>query len=217
MFENTFSFLKALRENNNREWYAAHKDLYQRAKTEFEHLTEILIYECSRLDASVAGLAPNDCIFRIFRDVRFSKNKEPYKTNFGAFIAPGGRKAMRAGYYLHVEPGACFVAGGIYLPPAEVLRAIRKDIYEHFEEFSELLAESELQRIYGSIEGEHLKLAPKGFPKDFKGIELLKFKSYGLLSSVTDAALQHPDSLQHIVNSFRVAVPFVRFLNEAIE
>ena len=97
MFEKSFSFLKPLKKNNNREWYHANKDLYLEAKEEFEHITELLIHEISKFDRSILGLTPKDCIFRIFRDVRFSKDKSPYKTNFGTFMVPGGRKASNAG------------------------------------------------------------------------------------------------------------------------
>ena len=184
MLEKSLEFLGKLKENNNREWYHANKSLYQEAKAEFEHLTELLIHETSKFDRSILGLTPKECIFRIFRDVRFSKDKSPYKTNFGTFLTPGGRKAGNAGYYLHIEAGASFIATGIYMPPSNVLRAIRKDIYEHYEEYMEILAQPDLKSHFGEVSGDKLKTPPRGFNKDFEGIEHLKFKSFGLSEPV---------------------------------
>ena len=215
MLEKSFAFLTPLRENNNRDWYHAHKSLYQAAREEFEQITEILLHEVGQFDKSVAGLIPKDCIFRIFRDVRFSKDKSPYKTNFGTFLSAGGRKSTHAGYYLHIEPGGSFVAAGIYMPPPEVLRAIRNDIVEHYREYIEIIEEKELKEHFGEVSGEKLKLPPKGFDKEFEGIEHLKFKNYGLITSRTDKQIQNNDSFGEIVSLFRIASPFVKFLNQA--
>ena len=217
MFEKTFSFLRQIKENNNREWYHANKSTYQDAKQEFEHFIELLIHESTNFDASLKGLTPKDCIFRIFRDVRFSKDKSPYKTNFGAFLVPGGRKSMHAGYYLHLEPGSSFIASGIYMPPSNILRAIRNDIFEHYEEYKSIINSSAIRSTFQEMGGEKLKSAPRGFPKDFEGIEDLKYKSYGLMNNQTDAEIMAPDSLETILNTFETAKPFVRFMNEAVE
>lgn len=215
MLEKSLGFLKQLRDNNQREWYHENKSLYNEAKTEFEQLTELLLHETQNFDKSIAGLSPKDCIFRIFRDIRFSKDKSPYKTNFGTFLCPGGRKAMNAGYYLHIEPGKSFIAAGIYMPPSHVLRAVRTDIYEHFEEYLEIINEPELKKCFGEVSGDKLKTPPKGFDKEFIGIEHLKFKNYGLMTDRSDSEIQAENSFADIIYHFKVASPFVKFLNEA--
>lgn len=217
MFKKSYEFLRQLKENNTREWYHAHKPLFNKAKQEFEHITEILIHEVTGFDKNISGLQPKDCIFRIYRDIRFSADKSPYKTNFGAFLVPGGRKSFFAGYYLHIEPGGSFIAAGSYMPPAPVLLAIRKDIYAYIEEFKNIIQSNELRELYGEIGGEKLKSAPRGFPKDFPDIELLKFKSYGLIRMKTDREIMHADIINEIVTCFKVSSPFVKFLNEAVK
>ena len=217
MFEKSYSFLRLLKQNNNREWYHANKNIYSEAKTEFEHVTEILIHEIAGIDQSIAGLTPKDCIFRIFRDVRFSKDKSPYKTNFGTFLAPGGRKAINAGYYLHIEPGESFIAGGIHIPPSPVLKAIREDIYEHTEEFKEIVQDVKEKANFDGFFGEKLSGAPRGFPKDLPDIELLKYKSYGLSKSFNDNEMTQRDMLQKIINDFKIIRPLIQFINEAIK
>jgi uncharacterized protein (TIGR02453 family) len=217
MFEKSFSFLRLLKQNNNRDWYHANKNIYNDAKLEFEHVTEILLHEMLVNENSLAGLIPKDCIFRIFRDVRFSKDKSPYKTNFGTFLTPGGRKAGNAGYYLHIEPGESFIAGGIYMPPSPILKAIRQDIYDHIEEFKAIVSEIKKNSEFDGFFGEKLSGAPRGFPKDFPDIEFLKFKSYGLSKSLPDNEFSANDILQKIISDFKILQPFIQFINEAIK
>lgn len=216
MFNTSFEFLRTLSQNNNREWYHANKSFYNNAKQEFEHVTEVLLHEVSKFDKDIKGLIPKDCIFRIFRDVRFSADKSPYKTNFGSFLTRGGKKAGFAGYYLHIEPGNSFIAGGIYMPPSPFLKAIRNDIYKHVEEFKEIIYSHELTDHFEPLSGDKLKKPPKGFPKDFSDVDLLKFKSYGFSKMKTDKEMMDDNILEEIVNSFRALYTFNRFLNEAI-
>jgi uncharacterized protein (TIGR02453 family) len=216
MFEKTYNFLRLIRANNNRDWYHANKNLFAEAKLEFEHVCEILINETGKFDPEVRGLLPKDCIFRIFRDVRFSSDKSPYKSNFGAFISRGGKKSGYAGYYLHLEPDGSFISGGIYLPPSPVLRAIREDIFEHIDEFKEIINESSFKKNFGSISADSLKTAPKGFPKDFKDIDLLKFTSYTMFKSKTDQEMKKPSILNEIPEVFHEMYRFNQFMNEAI-
>ncbi len=216
MFNKSFEFLTTLSQNNNREWYHANKSIYNDAKLEFEHITEILLHEVSKFDKDITGLVPKDCIFRIFRDVRFSANKLPYKTNFGTFLTRGGKKAGFAGYYLHIEPENSFIAGGIYMPPSPVLKEIRKDIFEHIEEFKEIIHSPQLSDNFEPMSGDKLKNPPRGFPKEFPDVELLKFKSYGFSKMKTDKEMMADTMLEEIVSSFRLLYPFIRFLNEGI-
>ncbi len=215
MFEKSYSFLQLIKQNNNREWYHANKNIYNEAKLEFEHVNELLLHKMAAIDTSLISLTPKDCIFRIFRDVRFSKDKSPYKTNFGSFIAAGGRKAGNAGYYLHLEPGGSFIAGGIYMPPSPVLKAIRQDIYEHTNEFKKIIAEAKKSGFEGFF-GDKLSGAPRGFPKDFPDIELLKHKSYGLSKYIPDGEITNDIALKNIINDFQNLHSLIQFLNEAI-
>lgn len=216
MFEKSFSFLTQIRENNNREWYHANKKFYQDAKAEFEQVTEVLINETSKFDTSIRGLQPKDCIFRIFRDVRFSNDKSPYKSNFGSFLCKGGKKSGYAGYYIHIEPGGSFIAGGIYMPPSPILKAIRDDIFEHVDEFKEIINSPEFINHYKTIDGDKLKTAPKGFPRDFTDIELLKYTSYTVGKYKTDKQMSASSIIGEITDAFKALYTFNRFLNEAV-
>jgi uncharacterized protein (TIGR02453 family) len=217
MLEKSFSFLRALKTNNNREWFNSHKNLYLDAKQEFESITELLIHEISSFDKDIAGLAAKDCIFRIFRDVRFSHDKSPYKTNFGAYLSKGGKKSYYAGYYFHIEPNESMIAGGIYMPPAPVLKAVRNEIFEHTDEFNEIIEEKDFVKHFGDFSGEKLKTAPKGFPKDFPDIELLKYKNYIVVENKTDKELMNDSLIKELKEGFKRIYRLNQFLNEAIK
>ena len=210
-------FLKELANNNTREWFHANKKRYQLIRKEYEQFVAHLIGEIATFDESVKNLHPKDCIFRINRDIRFSNDKSPYKTNFGAYITPGGRKAGFAGYYFHVEPGNSFVAGGIYRPPADRLKAIRTEIYENTGDFKEIIEDPDFKEEFGSIySDEKLKTAPKGFPKDFEDIELLNYKDYTVLKPLTDDMLTSDELVEEVIRAYQTLYPFNQFLNEAI-
>ncbi len=210
-------FLKKLAGNNEREWFRKNKDMYVKAKQEFELETSIFLSEIAKFDKSVSGLQPKDCIFRIFRDVRFSKDKSPYKTNFGTYMSKEGRKGGYAGYYLHIEPDNYFLAGGVYMPPSPVLRAIRNEIYHNLQEFKEILAAKSFKKYFGEIEGAKLISPPRGFPKEFTGADLLKYKDYNVLHYLTEQQLTDKDFISYAVIIFREMMPFNRFLNQAVE
>ena len=136
--KNILLFLNELKNNNNRDWFHANKPKYNEAKVEFENYINNLIPEIGKFDNEIKHLEAKECIFRIFRDVRFSKDKSPYKPNFGAYIVKGGKKSGNAGYYLHIEPENSFLGGGIYMPPSNILKAIRIEIYENIDEFKSI-------------------------------------------------------------------------------
>jgi uncharacterized protein (TIGR02453 family) len=209
----TYQFLKDLQNNNYKEWFQENRKTYDACRQHFVHVVELLIHEVSQFDRSVSGNSPKNCIFRINRDVRFSKDKSPYKTNFGAFITPGGRNAGKAGYYLHVEPEGSFLAGGIYMPPSPVLKAIRKEIFENYEEFLEIIKEKDFVKYYGDFEGERLKRCPRGFPEDFEGIEYLKLKHFTVMDSKPDKDLMNADFFNTAIEEFEALYPLNRFLN----
>jgi uncharacterized protein (TIGR02453 family) len=214
----TFRFLEQLRHNNDKLWFDANRSLYARLRNEFENFLETVISEISQFDREAAQTTAKASIFRINRDIRFSNDKLPYKTNFGAFIAKGGRKGINSGYYIHVEPGECFLAGGIYMPSASMLKAIREEIYENIDEFKDLLLAPSFAKHFGDrIGSEKLKSAPRGFPKDFADMDYLKYRSYTVLKSEPDSIYQQADFIKEVKDVFRAMAPFNQFLNRAVE
>jgi len=210
------NFLKDLDENNNREWFEQNKNTYLEAKQRFESYVNILIPQIKDIDSSIDVMSAKDCTFRIYKDVRFSKDKNPYKNNMGAYFAHGGKKGGFAGYYLHIEPNNCFVGGGLYMPEPLILNAVRTDIYENIEQFESIINNSEFLKIYPEIKGEKLKTAPKGFPKDFPKIELLKYKSYTVFKSFSEKEIIADNFFENVLNNFEIQKPFNDFINEPI-
>jgi uncharacterized protein (TIGR02453 family) len=216
--KDTFQFLAQLKKNNYKEWFEENRPLYNRVRKEFESFIDLVINEIRLFDKDFGQTSAKASIFRINRDIRFSRDKLPYKTNFGAFMAKGGKKADRAGYYLHIEPQGCFLAGGIYMPSGPVLKAIRKEIYYNIDEFKSVLTAPEFIRHFGTnLWGEKLKTAPQGFPKDFPDIEYLNYKHYTLLKEEPDSLFQREALLDEIRDVFKAMMPFNRFLNHAID
>lgn len=212
-----YSFLGELKNNNNKEWFQDNKIRYEACRKGFIQFLEIIIHEISQFDSSIKGQLPKNCLFRINRDIRFSKDKSPYKTNIGAFITPGGRNSGRAGYYIHLEPGSSFLAGGIYMPPSPVLKAIRQEIFENLEEFESIVKNEDFIRHFGEeFHGEKLKTKPKGFPDDFPGLEYLRYKHYTVAKEKTDKEMLSENILNEIIEVFESMYPLNRFLNQVI-
>ncbi|WP_423129327.1 DUF2461 domain-containing protein [Gaoshiqia sp. Z1-71] len=215
--ETLLEFLTALLKNNNKEWFDDNRSRYEENRDKMLFLTEILIGEIRKFDPDIPMISPKECLFRIFRDVRFSNDKTPYKTHFGSFIANGGRKSLRAGYYVHIEPGNSFLGGGIWCPPAEQLKAIRFEIVDHADGLKEILNDRDFKNYFSGIEGEKLKTAPKGFDKDFGDVDLLKYKSYTFGIPVSDKQLLNGDLVDYSVKVFRELYKANRFLNAALD
>ncbi|MGQ7869033.1 DUF2461 domain-containing protein [Sunxiuqinia sp. sy24] len=211
------NFLNDLRENNNREWFNDNRKRYEEAKEQMLFFTELMIQEIHKFDESIPLIDPKDCLFRIFRDVRFSHDKSPYKTHMGSFIARGGRKSELAGYYIHIEPGNSFLGGGIWRPEASVLKAIRTDIYNHPDSLKEVINDVGFKKYYPSIEGEKLKTAPKGFPKDFEDIDLLRYKSYTFGLGLDDQTVLSDNFVNTAIDAFRELSKANRYLNHALD
>ena len=209
-------FLDTLKANNRREWFQENKPFYEEAKMAFEQLVAMLIPVIRGIDSDVDVVSPRECVFRIFRDVRFSKDKSPYKTNFGAFIAKGGRKSPYAGYYLHIEPGSSFVGGGAYMPEPRCLKAIRTGIFENAEAYKSIINSDAFTKYFGGMFGETLKTSPKGFPKDFTDIDLLKNKHYAVTHSVEDDFWFSKTMMEDLEEIYTALYGLNRFLNNAI-
>nr|WP_319271740.1 DUF2461 domain-containing protein [uncultured Draconibacterium sp.] len=214
--EKVLGFLKQLAENNNREWFNDNRKWYEESKEKVIFLTDVLINEIGEFDPAVRGLLPKDCVFRIFRDVRFSKDKRPYKTNFGSFICKGGRKSMNPGYYFHLEPGGCFVAGGIYMPPSPVLKSIRNYVANHGDELLDIINEPDFKKEFPEMFDDKLKLAPKGFAKDHEHIELLKYKSFIYSKTLGENVVTGDNYIKQLVKFYEQLYPLNVYLYEAL-
>lgn len=189
-FSKLIQFLTDLGENNNKEWFHDHNDTYQNLRKEFIGFVQEVINETEKFDPSISGLDARKSIFRINRDIRFSKEKTPYKTNFGAALTDGGKKSPKAGYYLHLEPGKSFLAGGVWMPESEVLSNIRQEIDYNPKEFRALIENKDFKNTFGSLEGESLKTAPKGYTTDNEMIDILRMKSLVMTTELSDKKLE---------------------------
>ena len=178
--QHTIDFLRDLAENNNREWFNENKPRYEKARKNYEAFATDLLAYMQSIDPALANIEIKQCLYRIYRDVRFSKNKDPYKTHFGCYMAKnGGRSSLLAGYYFHLDPNESFFGGGIYMPQPEYLKTLRKEIYYQIDDFNKILHERTFKHFFNGIEPyEKLKKAPIGFPPDFEHIDILKNKHY---------------------------------------
>lgn len=212
-----YDFLKDLEANNTREWFDQNRDRYDVTRKKFLAVAELLIHEIRQFDKEIPALNPKDCVFRIFRDVRFSNDKRPFKSNYGCFIARGGRKSGFAGYYLHIQPGECFLSGGIYMPPPEHLKYIRQEIFYHPQNYIELIENKEFKSIFTLDYSDKLKTAPKGYPKDWEYLELIKNRNYAFGHRIEEEALFAPDFLKKAIELFKIIYPLNRYLNKAVD
>jgi uncharacterized protein (TIGR02453 family) len=212
--KSTLDFLKKLKKNNNREWFNSHKNLFENAKQDFEYFIGELIQRIIDFNPTLIGLQPKECLFRIYKDVRFSKDKKPYKLNFGASIGIGGRNSGMAGYYFHVQPGnQSFLAGGLYMPSADKLKAIRKKIVKD-RAFYEIIDNKTFKKYFKDMWGDKLKTAPQGYPKDHPDIELLKLKHYLVYSDLTDEQILSKNILDYSAKVYEAMSPLIHYLND---
>ena len=212
------SFLKELEKNNNRDWFHANKPMFEDAKVAFEEFINSLIPAIAKFDESVKMITAKESIFRIYRDVRFAKDKSPYKTNFGAFIAKGGKKNHGPGYYFHMEPGNCMISGGIWMPSTDVMKKVRQEIYYNIKEFKSILEKKAFREYYSGIDDwDRQKLVPKEFPKDFQDIELLKNRSFTVSHPLSEKQLYSSDLFDYVIRGYKVMQPYNAFLGRATE
>jgi uncharacterized protein (TIGR02453 family) len=214
----TLQFLKALEKNNNRDWFLANKNKYDVAKSNYLNFVEEVLNGILKFDTNLAELNPKQCVFRINRDVRFSKNKAPYKTNFGASFSKGAKKIDTAGYYFHLEPGACFIGGGLWMPQAPDLQKLRQEIDYCYKEFNGILQHKVFKKTFQGLSTD-AKLArpPKGYDIDNPAIELLKLKSFTAIMPLSDKEVLDPTIVKKTLSIFKTIAPLVHFLNRAIE
>ena len=216
--KSTLEFLSKLSKNNNREWFEKNRSTYENTKTNFKVFVDDLILSTSKFDPAIKNLESKNCIFRINRDVRFSKNKSPYKNNFGASISPGGKKSFSAGYYIQIQPGESFIAGGMWQPPAPQINAIRQEIDYHSNEFKKIISAKEFKKLFGILsEEDKLKSAPKGYDKMHPEIELLKHRSYIVVHPFKDSEVLSKDFLKNCCNTMKAMHPLNIFLRRACD
>jgi len=210
-------FLNALSKNNNREWFEENKPWFREEYQYFTDMVALILEKASNLDPDLGLLQPKKCVFRIYRDVRFSKDKSPYKTNFGAWINKGGKQSPSAGFYFQISPRGSFVGGGAYHPEAAVLSKIRQEIDYNSEKLHKIMDSKEYAKYFeGLWDGDTLKRAPKGYETDHPDIDIIKLKSFVGMHQLTDSMIKKDPLEDHILDIFASVSPFVNFLNEAI-
>ena len=218
--KSTLDFIKNLKKNNEREWFDANKEKYLSAKSNVDSFVEDVIKSFTSFDKSLAGLKAKDCVFRIYRDVRFSKDKSPYKTNMGAGINRGGKKMEIAGYYLHIEPGKTMIAGGRWMPSADHLKKIRQEIDYNGKQLHKILSDKNFKKLFGGLDNsDEYKLVrpPKGYDKDHKDVELLKLNSYLVWHEFSDKDVLSNNFLKNLTATAKAMKPLLDFLNTAID
>lgn len=218
--KSTLQFLKDLNKNNYREWFNDNKPRYEEAKGNVIEVVAELIKEINKFEPTLGYPEPKKCLFRIYRDTRFSKNKEPYKTNMGAIIGPDGNtKSLKSGYYMHIQPGGSFISCGVYMPFPPVLKAVRTAIDEDFETFSEIVNSKTFKKLFGDLSREDgaLQRVPTGFDKDSPAAEYLKLKNFYVFYPFTDSELMSEDFVKNAAKVFKATKPFNDWLNAIID
>jgi uncharacterized protein (TIGR02453 family) len=210
-------FLGDLKEHNNKAWFEEHRAAYDTARTHFENFVDQLIGEYGRLE-DLGGITAKDCIMRIYRDTRFSKDKSPYKTSMGATIAPGGKKSARLGYHLHLQPhDETLIAGGLYMPTPEQLASFRRAIDQDAAPFKAILDNKEFRKYFGMLEGEKVKTVPQGYTRDHPDFELLRFKQVVVVHHLSDEMVLSPKFNTHVIKTFTAMKPFLDYLNTILK
>ena len=209
-------FLNGLQKNNNKPWFEEHRPAYEKAKAQFEDFIDEVIIGLGAVE-DLTGITARDCVFRIYRDVRFSKDKSPYKMNMGASIGPGGKRSWRLSYYMHLEPhGASMVAGGLHAPDSAQLVRFRDAIARDSKPFKKVVNHKAFKEAFGEVSGEKLKTVPKGYDRDHPDIELLRMKEVVAVKRFPDAQVLKPGFSAQVVEAFTAMKPFLDYLNSVI-
>ena len=215
--ESVIAFLRSLARNNNRDWFKDNKKSYQESLEIFRAFAAELLTGMEKFDPSLGGLASKDTIFRIYKDVRFSKDKSPYKTHFGCWMTKGGRKSTDAGYYFHLEPDNSFMAAGVWMPPKEQLSLIRQEIVFNPDAYLKVINDPVINKGYerGGRE-DMLKKGPMGFPKDFEHLEEIKYKHYIYSKNYKNEEILTKNFPEKVVQDYQGLFPLVQYLNLAM-
>ena len=216
----TLKFLKDLKKNNNKPWFDAHRKEYESAKGDFMAFIQVVIDKHSKSDPTIKSVTAKDCMFRINRDIRFSKDKSPYKTNMGAYINHGGKKSIFGGYYFHCEPGQSFVGGGLWMPMPPELNKVRQEIDYNFEAFRKIITSKKFKSVYNGLSSEPeyvLIRLPKGYEPTNPAAEYLKMKSFVSMAALKDTELTSKDLVKKTAEAFAALQPLIDFINESLD
>lgn len=226
------NFLKGIAANNNREWFHEHKSEYEVAKKEFETGIEEAITAITTIDDEIAHVKVKDCTYRFYRDIRFSPDKSPYKRHFGAYICAKGKKALRGGYYIHLEPNNCLIAVGSYWMPTNILTSCRNEIMVNIEKWRRIVENGKFIKTFGypndgkweddtvSEKGfglSALKTTPKGFPRDYEFAQYLRMKDYCCWVKVPDNFFKNSDWKKKLINIVEIGKPMMDMMNSVID
>ncbi|MEO7962212.1 MAG: DUF2461 domain-containing protein [Ginsengibacter sp.] len=218
---NSITFLKNLKRNNNKPWFDENRKKYLSAKSDFENFVGELIKFTAAFDDDIKLLEIKNCTFRINRDIRFSKDKTPYKINMGTSLNKGGKKSPFAGYYFHLQPGGkSFAGGGLWMPEPDHLKKIRQEIDYCFPEFKKIIETPTFKKAYQKVEmdkNQMLVNIPKGYEKENPAADFLKLKSFIALKNIPDSALTNTGLAKEVAQTFKALMPFVKFMNRALE
>lgn len=218
--KDSIQFLDDLRNNNNREWFQDNKKRYELFKKDYHQLVEAFLDTMKPMDASLEMLEVKNCTFRINRDIRFSKDKSPYKAHLGVWLSSGSKNLNRSGYYIHIERGGSFIAGGFYAPEADDLKKIRKEIAFFHDDLEAILAEPNFKREFGDFSRNEkyvLKTPPRGYEKDHPAIEFLKLKSFETLQKFDINEVTQKDFVTKMSQKLILLKPLNEFMNRAVE
>ena len=213
-------FLNDLIENNNTEWMHANKKRYENYKKDYHNFIGSILTEMKKLDKSLEPLEVKNCTFRINRDIRFSKDKSPYKTNMGVWMSQDRTQKNAPGYYIHYEPGNCFVAGGVWCPEANELKKIRKEIEFFYDDLEEIVSNKNFKKEFGQLdrsENNVLKKAPKDFEANHPAIEFLKLKSFTTTLKINESVFTEADFSKKIAAKLILLKPLNDFLKRGLE
>ncbi|QIP15785.1 DUF2461 domain-containing protein [Spirosoma aureum] len=209
----TFDFLRDLVQNNHRDWFHANRARYDDAKSELCSVVERVLAGMSPFEP-LANTAVKDCIFRINRDIRFSKDKAPYKSNLAFAIGPGGRHSGRIDYYVQIQPGnQSFLGAGMWQPTPTNLAKFRQEVDYNVDELKNIIEADEFKAYFPEVQGETLKVMPKGYPADHPEIELLRRKELFFAHRYTDKEVLKPNFADEVVRGCRIIKPYCDFLN----
>lgn len=217
--ESLLQFFRELRNNNNKEWFDQNRKRYEQVRKEYHDLTAALLEAMKKEDESLEMVQLKDCTFRINKDIRFSKDKSPYKTNLGINIVPYGKKMLLAGYYLHIEEGQSFAGGGLYMPMTPELKKVRKEIHYSYDEFLNIIQNVDFKNTFGSLDrdpGLVLSRPPRDYSIEDPAIEWLKLKSYTAVRNIDDSLLRSKDLIPEVVRILKTIKPLIGFLNSAL-
>lgn len=226
------NFLKAVAANDDRQWMQEHKDEFTACRKDFEQTVTDIITEFTKFDPEIGNLQAKDCCYRFYRDIRFSPDKSPYKRHFGAYICSDGKKSLRGGYYIHIQPGHCLIGFGCYWLPTNILTATRNEIMGNISDWRKIVESKKFVDMFGRPNTGHwdddsvspkgfgltaLKTCPKGFPKDYEFIDYLKMKDYCCWVALDEDFFKQPDFIQRLAGIAKTAKPMMDFINNVVD